>query len=176
MEIIRTFVLQLKTGVKMPSFDIVSEVDSHELANAVDQTKRELGNRFDFKGVDFSITQEDESIKLVAEVEFQLNQLFDVLQNKMVKRAIDVGCLEKGDITPSGKQNYMVVTVKQGLDSETARKIVKMIKVEKIKVQVAIQGEKVRVTGKKRDDLQNVMTLLREGKVGVPFQFNNFRD
>ncbi len=160
----------------MPSFDIVSEVDNHELGNAVDQTKRELGNRFDFKGVDFAIEQEGDNIKLVAEAEFQVNQILDVLQNKMIKRGIDIGCLEKGDITPSGKQTYMIVTVKQGLDSETAKKIVKLIKAKKMKVQSAIQGDKVRVTGKKRDDLQAVMALLRSAEVGVPLQFNNFRD
>ena len=160
----------------MPSFDIVSEVDNHELGNAVDQTKRELGNRFDFKGVDFAIEQEGDNIKLVAEAEFQVNQILDVLQNKMIKRGIDIGCLEKGDITPSGKQTYMIVAVKQGLDSETAKKIVKLIKAKKMKVQSAIQGDKVRVTGKKRDDLQAVMALLRSAEVGVPLQFNNFRD
>ncbi|HFB67272.1 MAG TPA: YajQ family cyclic di-GMP-binding protein [Aeromonadales bacterium] len=160
----------------MPSFDIVSEVDNHELGNAVDQTKRELGNRFDFKGVDFAIEQEGDNIKLVADAEFQVNQILDVLQNKMIKRGIDIGCLEKGDITPSGKQTYMIVTVKQGLDSETAKKIVKLIKAKKMKVQSAIQGDKVRVTGKKRDDLQAVMALLRGAEVGVPLQFNNFRD
>lgn len=160
----------------MPSFDIVSEVDNHELGNAVDQTKRELGNRFDFKGVDFAIEQEGDNIKLVADAEFQVNQILDVLQNKMIKRGIDIGCLEKGDITPSGKQTYMIVAVKQGLDSETAKKIVKLIKTKKMKVQSAIQGDKVRVTGKKRDDLQAVMALLRGAEVGVPLQFNNFRD
>ncbi len=160
----------------MPSFDIVSEVDNHELANAIDQTRRELGNRFDFKGVDFAIEQEGDSIKLVADAEFQVNQILDVLQNKMIKRAIDIGCLEKGDMTPSGKQTYLIVTVRQGLDPDTAKKIVKLIKAEKMKLQSAIQGEKVRVTGKKRDDLQAVMALLRAAEVGVPLQFNNFRD
>lgn len=160
----------------MPSFDIVSEVDNHELTNAIDQTRRELGNRFDFKGVDFSIEQDQFQLKLTAEAEFQVNQIVDVLQNKMIKRSIDITCLEKGDMTPSGKQTYQNITVKQGIDQETAKKIVKLIKSKKMKVQAAIQGEKVRVTGKKRDDLQAVIVLLKEEKVGVPLQFNNFRD
>jgi len=161
----------------MPSFDTVSEVDKHELVNAMDQTQRELGNRFDFKGVDFSIEQvSDTQIKLVAGADFQVQQLLDVLQQKMVKRGIDISCLEAAEPQPSGKQSYMLVDVKQGIDADTARKMVKLIKGSKIKVQAAIQGEKVRVTGKKRDDLQQVMTLLREGTLGLPLQFNNFRD
>ncbi len=160
----------------MPTFDTVSEVENFELTNAVDQTKRELTNRFDFKGVDFAIEREGENVKLTADSDFQVKQLFDVFQQKLVKRGIDVGCLEEGDMTPSGKQVYQVIQVKQGIDADTARKIVKLIKSEKMKVQVAIQGEKVRVTGKKRDDLQAVMALLREAKLGIPLQFNNFRD
>jgi len=160
----------------MPSFDIVSEVDNHELTNAVDQARRELKNRFDFKGVDFSIDHEQFELKLTADAEFQVNQLADVLQNKMIKRGIDIGCLEKGDMIPSGKQTYQQITVKQGIDQDIAKKIVKLIKTQKMKVQAAIQGDKIRVTGKKRDDLQAVMSLLREEKVGVPLQYNNFRD
>ncbi len=161
----------------MPSFDVVSEIEGHELNNALDQARRELGNRFDFRGMEFSIEQEGDNIKITADAEFQVNQILDVVQNKMISRSIDVGCLEKGEAIPSGKQVYMVVEVKQGLDSETAKKMVKLIKAKKLKVQAAIQGEKIRVTGKKRDDLQSVMALLREEKInGLPLQFNNFRD
>ncbi len=160
----------------MPSFDIVSEVEKFELTNAVDQTTRELTNRFDFRGVDFSVEQEGENVKLTADSEFQVKQILDVFQQKLVKRGIDVGCLESGDPTPSGKLVFMQIKVKQGVDTDTAKKMVKMIKSEKLKVQSAIQGEKVRVTGKKRDDLQQVMSFLRNAKLGLPLQFNNFRD
>jgi hypothetical protein len=160
----------------MPSFDIVSEVDQHELTNAVDQTRRELGNRFDFKGVDFGIEQEQGELHLHAESDFQVRQLLDVLQQRMTKRGIDIACLDVEEPQASGKLVKMDVKVKQGLDSDTARAIVKAIKESKLKVQAQIQGEKIRVTGKKRDDLQQVIALLREGKFGVPLQFNNFRD
>jgi hypothetical protein len=161
----------------MPSFDVVSEIDSHELTNALDQAQRELGNRFDFRGVEFSIDQEGETLKITADAEFQVNQILDVVQNKMISRNIDVGCMDKGAPTASGKQVYMVVTIKQGLDSDSAKKMVKAIKAKKLKVQAAIQGDKIRVTGKKRDDLQGVMALLREQKINsLPLQFNNFRD
>ncbi|PIP80504.1 MAG: YajQ family cyclic di-GMP-binding protein [Gammaproteobacteria bacterium CG22_combo_CG10-13_8_21_14_all_40_8] len=160
----------------MPSFDIVSEVEKFELTNAVDQTTRELTNRFDFRGVDFSVTQDEENVKLTATSEFQAKQMLEVFQQKLVNRGIDVGCLETGDPTASGKLVYMVVKVKQGIDTDTARKMVKMIKNGKFKVQTAIQGEKLRVTGKKRDDLQEVIAFLKSEKLGLPLQFNNFRE
>lgn len=160
----------------MPSFDVVSEVDMHELANAIDQSNREVGTRFDFKGVDASFTLNDPVINLEAEVDFQLQQMLEILRGKLVKRGIDVSCLKSGDVTESGRRATMPVTVQQGIDSDLARKIVKMVKESKLKVQTAIQGEKLRVTGKKRDDLQQVIGMLREADLGIPLQFNNFRD
>lgn len=160
----------------MPSFHIVSEVDMHEMANAVDQASREIGNRFDFKGVDAGFELQDDSILIHAEVDFQVQQMLEVLRNKVVKRDLDVKALKPGDVVESGQRAQMTVTIQQGIETETARKIVKHIKDQKMKVQVAIEGEKLRVTGKKRDDLQDVIALLREGDWGLPLQFNNFRD
>jgi len=160
----------------MPSFDIVSEFDMHEASNAVDQANREVSTRFDFKGSNARYEQKDAVITIAAEVEFQLQQMLDILQNKLTKRGIDIACLEISDPQVSGKTATQTVTLKQGLDTPLAKKIVKLIKNRKLKVQAAIQGEKVRVTGKKRDDLQQVMQMLREEKLGMPLQFNNFRD
>ena len=160
----------------MPSFDVVSEVDLHELTNAVDQTSREVGNRFDFKGTNSKIEQNGAEITLISESEFQLEQIMDILRNKMVKRGIDIGCLEIKDPVTSGKEVRQLVIARQGIDKELARKIVKMVKDTKIKVQAAIQGEQVRVSGKKRDDLQQIITLLKDAKLGLPLQYNNFRD
>ena len=160
----------------MPSFDVVSEVDLHELTNAVDQTSREVGNRFDFKGTNSKIEQNGAEITLISESEFQLEQIMDILRNKMVKRGIDIGCLEIKDPVTSGKEVRQLVIARQGIDKELARKIVKMVKDAKIKVQAAIQGEQVRISGKKRDDLQQIITLLKDAKLGLPLQYNNFRD
>lgn len=161
----------------MPSFDIVSEVDMHEVNNALDQSNREVGTRFDFKGVDASFELNNGSeITVTAEADFQIQQMLEMLRSKMVKRGIDIKSLKEGDVQLVGKKASMVVTVQQGIESEIARKIVKTVKEAKLKVQTAIQGEKLRVTGKKRDDLQQVMALLREGSFGVPLQFDNFRD
>ena len=160
----------------MPSFDVVSEVDMHELTNAVDQTNREVGNRFDFKGTNSKIEQNGAEITLISESEFQLEQIMDILRNKMVKRGIDIGCLEIKDPVTSGKEVRQLVIARQGIDKDLARKIVKMVKDTKIKVQAAIQGEQVRVSGKKRDDLQQIITLLKDAKLGLPLQYNNFRD
>jgi len=160
----------------MPSFDIVSEVDMHELNNAIDQANREVGTRFDFKGVDARFTLTDSSISISAEVEFQLRQMLEMLNGKLVKRGIDVSCLEEGEVEMSGQRATMPVRVQQGIESDLARKIVKMVKDSKLKVQTAIQGEKLRVTGKKRDDLQAVISLLKDAKLGIPLQYNNFRD
>ena len=160
----------------MPSFDIVSEVDMHELNNAVDQANREVGNRFDFKGVDASFSLADPVITLTAEVEFQLQQMLDILQGKLVKRGIDIACLDVGDVAVVGQRATMPVTVQQGIEADLARKIIKMIKGTKIKVQTAIQGDKLRVSGKKRDDLQQVIALLKDAGLGIPLQYNNFRD
>ena len=160
----------------MASFDVVSEIDMHELANAVDQAKRELETRFDFRGVDASFEQKDNTVTIAAEGEFQLKQLEDILRNKMVKRSVDTRCLDKQKIYGSGKQVKQDIVVKQGLESEHTKKIVKLIKDKKMKVQAAIQGEKVRVTGKKRDDLQQVIAMLKEAELDMPLQYNNFRD
>ncbi len=160
----------------MPSFDIVSEVDQHEVTNAVDQANREVGTRFDFKGVGAKYEQNGFVVTLVAEVEFQVQQMLDILRSKLVKRDIDVACMECADVVQSGMQARMEVTLRQGIETLLAKKIVKMIKDKKMKVQAAIQGDKVRVTGKKRDDLQQVMAMLREADLEMPLQFNNFRD
>ncbi len=160
----------------MPSFDVVSEIDQHELSNAVDNANRELTNRFDFRGVDASFEHKDGAIKISAEVDFQLEQLQEILTIQMVKRKIDVKCLEAKDPEKLGKQVLTWLTVREGLEPLLAKKMVKLIKNEKLKVQVAIQGDKLRVTGKKRDLLQEVMTLLRGADLDMPLQFNNFRD
>ena len=160
----------------MPSFDIVSEVDMHEITNAVDQAAREIGNRFDFKGVDMEFNLKDDVLAISAEVDFQIHQMLDVLQNKMVKRGIEISCLKTADVNTVGQKATMQVTVQQGIESETARSIVKKVKEKKMKVQIAIQGDKLRVTGKKRDDLQAAMALLKAAELGLPLQFQNFRD
>ncbi|MCG3722081.1 YajQ family cyclic di-GMP-binding protein [Vibrio cincinnatiensis] len=160
----------------MPSFDIVSEVDTVELRNAVDNSNRELATRFDFRNVEASFEIKDETVKLVAEGEFQLSQMMDILRNNLAKRGVDVRSMELKDSVHSGKKWYKEVVLKQGIETLLAKKVVKMIKDAKLKVQAAIQGDKVRVTGKKRDDLQSVITLLRESDLEQPFQYNNFRD
>lgn len=161
----------------MPSFDVVSEVDLHEVNNAIDQANREVGTRFDFKGVDAKfILNEASTVEISAEAEFQVQQMLDILRGKLVKRGIDTKALKEGSVEMSGQRATMQVTVQQGIDSDLARKIVKMVKETKIKVQTAIQGEKLRVTGKKRDDLQGVIAMLKEAKLDIPLQYNNFRD
>ena len=160
----------------MPSFDTVSEVDSHELSNAIDQANREISNRYDFKGSDAKVSQEGDSLRIEGESEFQLDQIYDILITKMAKRGIDVLCLERGKVEEANMRARQAILLKQGIDKETAKKMVKLIKDSKLKVQSAIQGEKLRVTGKKRDDLQTVMGMLKEAKLGVPLQFDNFRD
>lgn len=160
----------------MPSFDIVSEFDMHEASNAVDQANREVSTRFDFKGSNAIFEQNNEVITLKAETEFQLNQMLDILQNKLTKRGVDIACMDISAPQSSGKSAQQNIVLKQGLDTLLAKKIVKLIKDKKMKVQAAIQGEKVRVTGKKRDDLQQVIQMLKEEKLDMPLQFNNFRD
>ena len=161
----------------MPSFDIVSEVDMHEVNNALDQSNREVGTRFDFKGIDASFElNNDSDITVSAEADFQIQQMMEILRSKMVKRGIDIKSLKEGDVQLVGKKASMVVTVQQGIESEIARKTVKAIKEAKLKVQTAIQGDKLRVTGKKRDDLQQVIALLKDSSFGVPLQYENFRD
>lgn len=160
----------------MPSFDIVSEFEMHEAVNAVDQAKREISTRFDFKGSQAAFEQSKDVITMTADAEFQLQQMYDILQTKLNRRGIDITCLQLDDIEKLGKQVKQRVTLREGLDSDLARKIVKTIKDKKLKVQIAIQGEKVRVTGKKRDDLQSVIAILKDMSVDMPLQFNNFRD
>ena len=160
----------------MPSFDVVSEIDHHELQNALDQANREIGTRYDFKGSNARIEQSANQLTLEAESEFQIKQMVPILKEKMAKRGIDVECLEFGDIVEMNRRARQPVSVREGLDRDISRKMVKLIKDSKLKVQAAVQGEQLRVSGKKRDDLQQVMQLLRGAGLGIPLQFNNFRD
>jgi len=160
----------------MPSFDIVSELDMHEVTNAVDQSNRELQMRYDFKGIDARFELNESSVTLIAEVDFQLQQMLDVLRTKMTGRKIDIRCLEIKDPETANMRARQEVILKQGLDQPFAKKIVKMVKDAKLKVQSQVQGEQVRVTGKKRDDLQSVIAFLRDAELELPLQFNNFRD
>jgi len=160
----------------MPSFDVVSEVDQHELSNAVDHTQKEIGNRFDFKGTSASVELADKVIVLKADSDFQIQQIHPVLYQKLTARKIDIACLEGGKVENSGKGVKQSMTVRQGVDKDTAKKAVAKIKESKIKVQAQIQGEQLRVNGKKRDDLQAAMALLKAAELGLPLQFQNFRD
>jgi uncharacterized protein YajQ (UPF0234 family) len=160
----------------MPSFDVVSEVDLHEVTNAVDQTNREVGNRFDFKGSDARVEQNEAVLTLYADNEFQIRQVLDILYTRMSKRGIDVAALSSGQVQTSGTKATLAVTVQQGIEQEAARKLVKKIKQTKIKVQASIQGDKVRVTGKKRDDLQSIISQLDSFDLKQPLQAENFRD
>jgi len=161
----------------MPSFDVVSEVDLHQLTNAVDQASRIVTNRFDFKGVDAGFERDGHTVTMHAEVEFQLAQMEDMLRSALIKCDIDPQAMEVGDPITSGKLVRQTVTLRNGLDSQQCKAIVKQLKEAKLKVQAQIQGEQVRVTGKKRDDLQQAIALLRGSDVvDVPLQFTNFRD
>lgn len=160
----------------MPSFDICSEIDLQEVRNAVDQANREIGTRFDFKGVKASFELADGKILMTAEQEFQLQQMMDILRQKLVKRSVDLKALNPRDPVASLNAARQEIGLKQGVDSETAKRMVKEIKAGKLKVQAQIQGDQVRVTGKKRDDLQETIALLRAGDWGLPIQFTNFRD
>jgi cyclic-di-GMP-binding protein len=160
----------------MPSFDVVSEIDKHELTNAVDQCNREVSNRFDFKGTNSRVEPKDTILTLIAPAEFQIKQIIDILHSKLSKRGIDVGCLEYAEIQESINETRQEITVREGIDKDLARKIVKLIKNTKLKVQSSIQGDQVRVTGKKRDDLQEAIAFLKEQNLGLPLQYTNFRD
>ena len=160
----------------MPSFDIVSEVDQHEVRNTVDHCAREIGTRFDFKGVNAEFRLENDNIVLAAESDFQLKQMLDILIQKAVKRGIDASALSPESPQLNLSQVKQVVKVQQGIDSDLSKKIVKAIKETKVKVQAAIQGDKVRVTGKKRDDLQKTIQFLKENDWNQPLQYENFRD
>jgi len=162
----------------MPSFDIVSKVDTHELTNAVDQANRVISTRFDFKGIDAKVAVQDDShVQLKAEAEFQLQQILDIFQQTLIKRNIDIACLDPQDVTLSGKHALQMVHIKQGIDAQLGKSINKRIKDAKLKVQSSIQGDQVRVTGKKRDDLQQVIAMLKSAEdIDLPLQFSNFRD
>lgn len=160
----------------MPSFDVVSEINMHELSNAIDQTNREVSTRFDFKGTDSRVELSGNIITLIAPTGFQVKQMNDILQNRLSKRGVDIKCLEYGKISENINEARQPVTVRQGIDKELAKKITKIIKDSKLKVQSAIQGEQVRVTGKKRDDLQEVIALLKKSNIELPLQYVNFRD
>lgn len=160
----------------MPSFDVVSQVDMQEVRNAVDQSNRELTNRFDFKGTGAAFALSGAEITLSAPNEFQVKQMVDVLNGKMVARKVDTRCLALGAPSVTVKETRQVATVQQGIESDLAKKIVKMVKDKKLKVQTSIQGDKLRVSGKKRDHLQDVIAMLREANVGIPLQFINYRD
>ncbi|HGJ5858162.1 MAG TPA: YajQ family cyclic di-GMP-binding protein [Arsenophonus nasoniae] len=163
----------------MPSFDIVSEIDMHEVSNAVENAQRELASRWDFRNVEasFELNEKNESIKVTSVSDFQVNQLVDILREKLAKRGIDGAVLNiPDDIVHSGKTYSLEASLLQGIDSVMAKKIIKLIKESKLKVQAQIQEEQVRVTGKSRNDLQSVIGLVREAELGQPFQFTNFRD
>jgi uncharacterized protein YajQ (UPF0234 family) len=160
----------------MPTFDIVSELDLQEVRNAVDQSNREIGTRFDFKGVKASFELTDDKILMTGEQEFHLQQMMDILRQKLVKRKVDLSSLNPSDPVSSLSAARQEIVLKQGVDTETAKRIVKALKASKIKVQAQIQGDQVRVSGKKRDDLQDAIALLRGEDWGLPIQFTNFRD
>ncbi|GAB3469676.1 YajQ family cyclic di-GMP-binding protein [Massilia terrae] len=161
----------------MPSFDVVCEANMVEVKNAVDQANKEITTRFDFKGSSANVEQKERELTLFADAEFQLGQVRDVLVNKMSKRQVDVRFLDEGDVQKVGGDKVkQVIKVRNGIESEDAKKITKLIKESKMKVQASIQGESVRVTGKNRDDLQEAIALLRKEVKDLPLEFNNFRD
>jgi cyclic-di-GMP-binding protein len=160
----------------MPSFDVVSEVDKHELVNAVDQANRELGKRFDFRNSNARFDLEDKVITQSAQSEFQIGQMREILDARLIARGIDIRCLEAGDIESNVAGARQKITVKQGIEQATAKKIVAAIKAAKLKVEAQINGDKLRITGKKRDDLQTAIALLRKGDFELPLQYENFRD
>jgi uncharacterized protein YajQ (UPF0234 family) len=160
----------------MPSFDVVSEVDKHALTNAVDQAGKVIVSRYDFKGVDAKFDRKEYEITMIADNEYQLDAMLDSLRVALHKNGIGVSCLEIKPVKTAGKQVKKDLVVRTGVESELAKKIVKMIKDEKMKVQASIQGDQVRVTGKKRDDLQECMAMLRAAEIEIPLQYTNFRD
>ena len=160
----------------MPSFDVISEVDKHELTNAVDTANRELGNRFDFKGSDARFELDESVVTQFAPSDFQLKQMLDILMLRLSKRGIDVSCTKVDEPVVLGQTARQVVTLREGIDSELGKKLQRLIKDSKLKVQAALQDKQVRVTGKSRDDLQEAMRLARTAKLEMPLQFKNFRD
>jgi uncharacterized protein YajQ (UPF0234 family) len=160
----------------MPSFDVVSDFDAHEATNAIDQANREVTNRFDFKGTGSKYVLEDNVISLTSQSDFQLQQMLDIVRQKLSKRGIDVACLNEEEPEITGTEARQKVIMRKGLDTPLARELVKKIKGSKLKVQAAIQGEKLRVSGKKRDDLQSAIALFKEADTDLPLQYENFRD
>ncbi len=160
----------------MPSFDVVSEFDAHEASNAIDQANREVGTRFDFKGTGSKYVLEDQLVTLTSQADFQLQQMMDILRQKLAKRGIDIACMKEEEVEITGSEARQKVILRKGIDTPLARDLVKRIKASKIKVQTSIQGEKLRVSGKKRDDLQSVIALLKDAKIELPLQYENFRD
>ena len=161
----------------MPSFDIVSELNAHEVANAVDQANREIGTRFDFKGTDAKCDLKEEFlITLEAGADFQLKQMLDILKLKLSKRGIDITCMKIDEPVLAGQRARQLITLRQGIETEFGKKIQRLIKDSKLKVQAAIQDKQVRVTGKSRDDLQATIALVRGAKLDLPLQYINFRD
>jgi uncharacterized protein YajQ (UPF0234 family) len=160
----------------MPSFDIVSELNPHEVVNAVDQANREVGTRFDFKGTNAKFELAELVITLSAPADFQLKQMMDILKLKLTKRGIDIGCMKVDEPVVTGQTAKQIATLRQGIDTELGKKIQRLIKDSKLKVQAAIQDKQVRVTGKSRDDLQSAIALVRGSKLELPLQFTNFRD
>lgn len=160
----------------MPSFDVVSEFDTHEVRNAVDQANREVTTRFDFKGTDSKFTLDAEIITMISQSDFQLKQMLDILRQKLAKRSVDIGCIKAEKPEFSGSEARQKIVLRKGIDTPLARDLVKKVKASKIKVQAAIQGDKLRISGKKRDDLQAIISILKEAKVDLPLQYENFRD
>jgi uncharacterized protein YajQ (UPF0234 family) len=160
----------------MPSFDIVSEFDTHELTNAVDQASREVGQRFDFKGTNAKFELKDTTVTLIAPADFQLKQMIEILKLKLAKRGIDVACLKIDEPVVTGQTAKQLVTLRKGIDTELGKKIQRQLKDSKLKVQAGIQDQQVRVSGKSRDDLQEAIALVKKGGYELPLQFTNFRD
>lgn len=160
----------------MPSFDVVSDYNVHEATNGVDQANREVSTRFDFKGTESKFEFDGQAIELTSQSDFQLKQMLDILRQKLAKRGIDIGCLEEQEPELGAKEARQKVILRKGIDAEMARRLVRLVKDSRIKVQAAIQGDKLRISGKKRDDLQSVIALLKQADVGLPLQYENFRD
>ena len=160
----------------MPSLDIQSEIDSHELLNAIDQANRDISNRYDFKGTDSKFLLDNEEITLNSQEEFQINQMMPILKESLVKRSIDVKSLDPQKIEISNFRASQKIFLKSGIDRELAKKITTLVKQSKLKIQAQIQGEQIRISGKKRDDLQSIMTIIKDANFDIPLQFVNFRD
>ena len=160
----------------MPSFDVVSDFDAHEVSNAVDQSNREINTRFDFKGTGSKFELEEQIVTVSSQSDFQLKQMLDILRQKLSKRGVDIACMkeEEPEITGSGARQQVIL--RKGIDQPLAKNLVKIIKGSKLKVQAAIQGDKLRISGKKRDDLQSAISMLKDADVDLPLQYENFRD